>query len=65
MQRLRENPDFKVLLAEELEKANGGGECKECTAHAQQCNDALKQERRVSHGLADVTKEVQPCTYRL
>jgi hypothetical protein len=25
--RLLENPDFEVLLAEELEKANGGGEC--------------------------------------
>jgi hypothetical protein len=27
--RLREYPDFEVLLAEELEKVSGGGECKE------------------------------------
>ena len=44
LNRLRENPDFKVLLAEELEKASGGGECKQCRGYAQQCNDALKQQ---------------------
>jgi hypothetical protein len=47
--RLRENPDFQAVLAEELEKANGGGECKckECRGHARQCNDALKQQNEV------------------
>jgi hypothetical protein len=30
--RLRENPDFQAVFAEELAKANGGGECKECTS---------------------------------
>jgi hypothetical protein len=45
--RLRENPDFQAVLAEELEKASGGGECKEHRGHAQQCNDALKQQVEV------------------
>ena len=31
--RLRDNPDFQAVLAEELEKASGGGECKECTGY--------------------------------
>ena len=30
LKNLENNPDFKVLLAKELEKANGGVECKEC-----------------------------------
>ena len=42
--RLRDNPDFQAVLAEELEKASGGGECKECRGYAQQCNDALRQQ---------------------
>jgi hypothetical protein len=41
--RLYENEKFKAVLAEELEKASGGGECKECRGYAQQCNDALNQ----------------------
>jgi hypothetical protein len=45
--RLYDNEDFKAILAEELEKANGGGECKECRGYAQQCNDALKQQLEV------------------
>jgi hypothetical protein len=31
-------------LAEELQKASGGGECRECRGYAQQCNGALKQQ---------------------
>jgi hypothetical protein len=31
--RLRDNPDFQAALAEELEKASGGGECKGCTGY--------------------------------
>jgi hypothetical protein len=44
LNHLRENPDVKALLAEELEKASGGGECKECRGYAQQCNDALNHQ---------------------
>jgi hypothetical protein len=42
--RLHDNPDFQAVLAEELEKASGGGECKECRGYARQCNDTLKQQ---------------------
>jgi hypothetical protein len=48
--RLRTNPDFKAQggpRAEELEKASGGGECKECRGYAQQCNGALNQQLEV------------------
>jgi hypothetical protein len=48
--RLRKNPDFKAQggpRAEELEKASGGGECKECRGYAQQCNGALNQQLEV------------------
>jgi hypothetical protein len=38
---LHDNEDPKAVLAEELDKANGGGECKQYTGYAQQCNDAL------------------------
>jgi hypothetical protein len=32
-QRLRENEDFQAVLAEELKKTSGGGECKECRGY--------------------------------
>jgi hypothetical protein len=42
--RLRENPDFQAVLAEELEKASGGGECKECTGYlVEQLGGVYKQ----------------------
>jgi hypothetical protein len=48
--RLCENPDFKALLAEELEKASGGGECKECTGYLVELGGVYKQN-------ADLTRD--------
>ena len=57
--RLRDNPDFQAVLAEELEKASGGGECKECRGYAQQCNDALRQQLLV---VMDWQSDLKKCS---
>ena len=48
--RLRDNPDFQAVLAEELEKASGGGECKECTGYLVELGGVYKQN-------ADLTRD--------
>jgi hypothetical protein len=48
--RLRDSPDFKVLPTEELEKASGGGECKECTGYQVELRGVYKQN-------ADLTRD--------
>jgi hypothetical protein len=49
--RLRESPYFnKVLLAEELEKASGGGECKECTGYLVKLGGVYKQNADLTRG---------------
>jgi hypothetical protein len=49
--RLRDNPDFQAVLAEELEKASGGGECKECTGYLVELGGVYKQNN------ADLTRD--------
>jgi hypothetical protein len=53
-QRLRENEDFQAVLAEELEKASGGGECKECRGYLVELGSVYKQN-------ADLTREFISC----
>jgi hypothetical protein len=48
--RLRDNPDFQAVLAEELEKASGGGECKGCTGYLVELGGVYKQN-------ADLTRD--------
>ena len=48
--RLRDSPDFQAVLAEELEKASGGGECKECTGYLVELGGVYKQN-------ADLTRD--------
>jgi hypothetical protein len=50
LNRLRENPDFKALLAEELEKASGGGECKQCNGYLVELGGVYRQN-------ADLTRD--------
>jgi hypothetical protein len=55
---LEHSPDFKVLLAKELEKASGGVECKECLAEARKSNEVLTREVELSRDYIQVVKEI-------
>ena len=57
LQNLEKNPDFKVLLAKELEKANGGVECKECLAEVRKHNECLLREVELSRDYIKLGKE--------
>jgi hypothetical protein len=48
--RLRENPgspDFHAVLAEELQKASGGGGCEDCRGYAKECIALQTQSRQI------------------
>ena len=57
LKNLENNPDFKVLLAKALEKANGGVECKECLVEVRKRNECLVREVELSRDYIKPLKE--------